>query len=148
MGAQRARPRLARRARLRPTCHRSGVWAGWAGHSGEERSGAGRAERTGAGRGRRGGEKSRRPGGAEGGEQQAGCTGVWGAEWRRDSGEQLSTAAAAAGIWAAVRPGRPVSVGGRLPGRLARPGLCPGAEAAAEPEAPLRRAGPAGPGAE
>lgn len=119
--------------------------------------GRGTAEKSGAGRGARRGpapgedaEEERKAGGPVGqrGEQQAGCTGVWGAEWRRDSGEQLSTAAAAAGIWAAVRPGRPVSVGGRLPGRLARPGLCPGAEAAAEPEAPLRRAGPAGPGAE
>lgn len=56
------------------------VWAGWAGHSGEERSGAGRAERTGARIGGRGGgvgEKSRRPGGAEGraGGRLHGCVG-------------------------------------------------------------------------
>lgn len=45
------------------------------------------------------------------GKEEAGCAGVWGSERRRDSAEQPGTAATADRAWAAVRPGRPVSVG-------------------------------------
>lgn len=77
-----------------------------------------RRRKTGEGKG--GGPAGQR------GEEAAGCTGVWGAERRRDSGEQPGTAATAARVWAAVRQGRPVSVGEARPGGRRRPG-CAGA---------------------
>lgn len=125
------------------------VWAGWAGHSGEERSGAGRAEGMAPGED----AEEEKPGGGpvgQRGEQEAGCTGGVGRwQWRRDSegaaehggrgnwdlgrgsagpaGECRGQTAREAGA------ARAVPVRGRGSGRARK--------------APLRQAGPAGPGA-